>query len=88
VVPGNDDAIRSCDLIARVIADGIAEGKQRVSPAEMAAPKAEEQPEASTPEPSAPAEQESGEAGQSEEPPTDAAGAPEPTTEPATVGEQ
>ncbi len=35
VVPGNDDAIRSCDLIARVIADGIAEGKQKVSPAEM-----------------------------------------------------
>ena len=38
VVPGNDDAIRSCDLIARVVADGIAEGKQKVSPAEMAAP--------------------------------------------------
>ena len=38
VVPGNDDAIRSCDLIARVVADGIAEGKQKVSPAEMSAP--------------------------------------------------
>jgi small subunit ribosomal protein S2 len=45
VIPGNDDAIRSCDLVARVIADGISEGKQRVSPAEMAAPKAAEQAE-------------------------------------------
>jgi small subunit ribosomal protein S2 len=42
VIPGNDDAIRSCDLITRAIADGIAEGKQKVSPAEMAAPRAEE----------------------------------------------
>src|SRR3954468_9796090 len=40
VVPGNDDAIRSCSLIARAIADGIAEGKQKVSSAEMAAPPA------------------------------------------------
>jgi small subunit ribosomal protein S2 len=37
VIPGNDDAIRSCSLITRVIADAIAEGKQKVSPAEMAA---------------------------------------------------
>jgi small subunit ribosomal protein S2 len=27
VIPGNDDAIRACSLIARVIADGIAEGR-------------------------------------------------------------
>ena len=39
VIPGNDDAIRSCDLIVRVIADGIEAGKQKVTPAEMAAPK-------------------------------------------------
>jgi small subunit ribosomal protein S2 len=31
VVPGNDDAIRSCTLITRVIADAIAEGQQKVS---------------------------------------------------------
>jgi small subunit ribosomal protein S2 len=37
VIPGNDDAIRSCSLITRVIADAIAEGRQKVSPAEMAA---------------------------------------------------
>ena len=31
VVPGNDDAIRSCSVIARAIADAIAEGQQKVS---------------------------------------------------------
>jgi small subunit ribosomal protein S2 len=36
VVPGNDDAIRSCTLITRVIADGIEAGKQQVAPEEMA----------------------------------------------------
>ena len=36
-IPGNDDAIRACSLIARVIADGIEAGKQRVSPQEMVA---------------------------------------------------
>jgi small subunit ribosomal protein S2 len=35
VVPGNDDAIRSCSLITRVIADGIEAGKQKVTPQEM-----------------------------------------------------
>ena len=34
-IPGNDDAIRACSLIARVIADGIEAGKQRVAPQEM-----------------------------------------------------
>jgi small subunit ribosomal protein S2 len=37
VIPGNDDAIRSCDLIVRVIADAIDAGRQKVTPAEMAA---------------------------------------------------
>ena len=45
VIPGNDDAIRSCSLITRVIAEAIAEGKAKVSPAEMAAPAAEAAPE-------------------------------------------
>ncbi|HEY8631355.1 MAG TPA: 30S ribosomal protein S2, partial [Gaiellaceae bacterium] len=36
VVPGNDDAIRSCDLIVRVIADGIAAGQQKATPADFA----------------------------------------------------
>ncbi len=45
VVPGNDDAIRSCSLIVRVIAEAIEAGKARVTPAEMAEPAAKEEPE-------------------------------------------
>ena len=36
VIPGNDDAIRSCDLIVRVLADGIAAGQQKASPSDFA----------------------------------------------------
>ena len=36
VIPGNDDAIRSCGLIARVIADAVEAGKQKVTAQEMA----------------------------------------------------
>src|SRR5207302_8561756 len=31
VIPGNDDAVRSCSLIVRAIADGIAEGQTKAS---------------------------------------------------------
>ena len=41
-IPGNDDAIRACSLIARVIADGIEAGKNKVSAQELAAPAAPE----------------------------------------------
>ncbi|HYA09114.1 MAG TPA: 30S ribosomal protein S2 [Gaiellaceae bacterium] len=48
VVPGNDDAIRSCSLIARAIADAIADGQQKVSARDFqkapAAPKEEPAP--------------------------------------------
>jgi len=37
VIPGNDDAIRSCSLVIRAVADGIEAGRQRVTPAEVAA---------------------------------------------------
>ncbi|MFO7571207.1 MAG: 30S ribosomal protein S2 [Gaiellaceae bacterium] len=37
VIPGNDDAIRSCGLVARVIADGVAAGKSKVTVEEIAA---------------------------------------------------
>jgi small subunit ribosomal protein S2 len=48
VIPGNDDAIRSCTLVVRAVADGIVAGKARVTPAEMEAPaqEAEEAPAA------------------------------------------
>jgi small subunit ribosomal protein S2 len=52
VIPGNDDAIRSCDLIVRVVADAIDAGKQKVTPAEMAAAANG----AAKPEPEAPSE--------------------------------
>jgi small subunit ribosomal protein S2 len=80
VIPGNDDAIRSCSLITRVIADAIAEGKQKVSPAEMAAqPETVEEPAEEPTEPSA--ETEAVEEPASE--PTEASEAPQPATEPA-----
>jgi small subunit ribosomal protein S2 len=56
VIPGNDDAIRSCGLIVRAIADGIESGRQKVSAAEMRAPRngsappAEEAPAGDEPE--------------------------------------
>jgi small subunit ribosomal protein S2 len=37
IIPGNDDAISSCSLVTRAIADGIASGKNLVGPDEMAA---------------------------------------------------
>src|SRR6266545_3539501 len=51
VIPGNDDAIRSCDLIVRVIADGIAAGQQKATAADFAkrAPQAEQEPAAEKP---------------------------------------
>jgi small subunit ribosomal protein S2 len=38
VIPGNDDAIRSCSLVTRVVADGIAAGKSKVTTAELERP--------------------------------------------------
>ncbi|HLB04741.1 MAG TPA: 30S ribosomal protein S2, partial [Gaiellaceae bacterium] len=49
VIPGNDDAIRSCNLVLRVIADGIAAGQGKLTLPEMTAPHVE--PEAAAPEP-------------------------------------
>jgi len=37
VIPGNDDAIRSCSLIARVVARAVEEGRQKVAEAEFKA---------------------------------------------------
>jgi small subunit ribosomal protein S2 len=51
VIPGNDDAIRSCSLIVRVIADAIEAGKSKVTVEEMAAPEPEQPAEEPRPEP-------------------------------------
>jgi small subunit ribosomal protein S2 len=40
VVPGNDDAIRSCSLVIRAIADGIAAAQTKVTEAELEAAQA------------------------------------------------
>jgi small subunit ribosomal protein S2 len=48
VIPGNDDAIRSCSLVIHAIAEGIATGQRRVTPEELvpaAAPADELEPQ-------------------------------------------
>src|SRR5213592_3841413 len=50
VVPGNDDAIRSCTLITRVIAQAINDGKQKVSARDFAKQENGGAPPAPTPE--------------------------------------
>jgi small subunit ribosomal protein S2 len=54
VIPGNDDAIRSCDLIVRAIADGIAAGQQKATPADFTPPTAASNGAATADEPSTP----------------------------------
>ena len=60
VIPGNDDAIRSCSLVVHAIGEAISEGTTRVAPAEFTQPAAEppaeaaaEQQEEPQPEPQA-----------------------------------
>jgi small subunit ribosomal protein S2 len=79
VIPGNDDAIRSCSLIVHALGDAIAEGKQRARPADFApAPAEETQPEPE-PEPAAEAAPEPEAAPQPE---AEAAPSPEPVPVP------
>jgi small subunit ribosomal protein S2 len=63
VIPGNDDAIRSCNLVTRVVADGIGAGKSKVTQAEL-----ERRPE----EPAKAEETEATEEAASEEAPAEA----------------
>jgi small subunit ribosomal protein S2 len=87
VIPGNDDAIRSCALVVRAIADALEEGKHRVSPSELAArgnggrDQAPAAPPVPTPEEAQPAEE------ATPEPAAPTAGEPEPAEEPAAVSE-
>jgi small subunit ribosomal protein S2 len=67
-IPGNDDAIRACSLIARVIADGIEAGKQRVAPQEMVSD-LQPQPEPEQAPSAEPEAEVAGEAEQEEETP-------------------
>jgi small subunit ribosomal protein S2 len=75
VIPGNDDAIRSCTLIARAIADGIEAGRAKVAPQEFEA--------ASEPaEPAEPEAVEAAEAAEAEEAPVEQEPAETPQPEP------
>ena len=63
VIPGNDDAIKSCDLVIRTIADAMEAGKQKVKPEEFAeAAASEPEPEAEPLAEEAPAEEQVAEA--------------------------
>jgi len=76
VIPGNDDAIRSCALVIKAIADGIEAGKQRVTQGEIAAKRNGKQEEAPAPapaEPEAEAEAEGAPAAAAADEPTTAA---------------
>jgi small subunit ribosomal protein S2 len=81
VIPGNDDAIRSCHLVIKALADGIEAGRRKVTSAELQAArngKAEAKP-AAEPEPEAEAAAEP-----AAEPEPEAAAAAEPAVaEPA-----
>jgi small subunit ribosomal protein S2 len=55
VIPGNDDAIRSCSLIIRAVADGIDAGKAKATPQDFA-PQAEDSEPEETPAPEGEAE--------------------------------
>jgi small subunit ribosomal protein S2 len=82
VIPGNDDAMRSCNLVARVVADAIGAGRQKVSEPEMTAAPTPA-PEQAVEEPAAPVE----EAPPADEAATAKEGAPAAELEPAAVAE-
>jgi small subunit ribosomal protein S2 len=77
IIPGNDDAIRSCSVIVKAIADGIEAGKQRVTEAELKARSAKKDEAPAAEEPAAVVEEPAA-AVEPEE-----AAAAEPTVEPA-----
>jgi small subunit ribosomal protein S2 len=84
VVPGNDDAIRSCSLVVRAIGDAIAEGKQRATPADFAPAAEEEQPQPKAAEEPAPEPEAAAQEPEAEAP----AAEPEPVPVPDTPSEE
>jgi small subunit ribosomal protein S2 len=79
VIPGNDDAIRSCSLIVRVIADAIAAGASKVTVEELAANGRPEEAEAAPGQEAEPEAEAAGETAEAEA----ASETPEPEPEPA-----
>ena len=97
VIPGNDDAIRSCSLVIRAIADAIEAGRQQARPEEFepaaavanGRPEEQEAPEAPEPTTEPEPEQEhqpetAPEPEPAPEPQTETAPEPEPVPEPQT----
>ena len=78
VIPGNDDAIRSCNLVVHSLAEAVNDGKQKVSAQEL-----EQQAEqAPAPAETAPADDvEEVQAGEQIEPVTEGESVPVPTGE-------
>jgi small subunit ribosomal protein S2 len=88
VIPGNDDAIRSCGLVVKAIADGIEAGKQRVTEAQLKAPRngGAKEPEAEPePEPAPAAEAVAEDPQYEKTSPGEVAEAPAPATEEGTA---
>ncbi len=96
VIPGNDDAIRSCNLVIRALADAIEAGKNKVAPQEFEAAPAEEtqsEPVADEPAAEAPVEEPAVAEPAAEEPPAaepvaEEAAKPEAAAEPTEGGEE
>jgi small subunit ribosomal protein S2 len=87
VIPGNDDAIRASTLVAKVIADGIEAGKQKVAPAEFAAPAPTQEEVPAEAEAAPPAEPQA-EPEQAPEETPEPEQVPEETPEPAAVASE
>jgi small subunit ribosomal protein S2 len=77
VIPGNDDAIRSCLLVIHSLAAAVSDGKQKVSVQELQ----QQAAEAPAPAESAPADDVEQEAGEEIEPVTEGESVPVPTGE-------
>ena len=82
VIPGNDDAIRSCNLVVHALAEAISDGKQKVSAQELQQRKEAEAEAAEAPADSVPeGDVEHVQAGEEIEPVTDGESVPVPTGE-------
>ena len=78
MIPGNDDAIRSCNLVVHALAEAVSDGKQKVSARELQQAEAEQAPaEESAPE----GDVEQVAAGEQIEPVTEGDSVPVPTGE-------
>jgi small subunit ribosomal protein S2 len=79
VIPGNDDAIRSCNLIVHALAEAVNDGKQKVSAQELE--QQQQADETPAPESAAEGDVEQVEPGAAAEPVTEGESVPVPTGE-------